>query len=209
MNLNELYENARAKWRDLTESPVPVIYLGTASCGRASGAMQTLDAIQKTLAENHLEVRVVQVGCIGPCYLEPLMDIALPGMPRVSYANVTPRKARTILESVLLKGDFISKLAVGYLGTESVPPAGMPAFFDQPMLKLQSRVVLRNCGLIDPEDIDQYLAQDGYRGLVQAFELGPEGVIAEVKASNLRGRGGAGFSSHWVFKMPNLNTTLN
>ena len=120
MNLNELYENARAKWRDLTESPVPVIYLGTASCGRASGAMQTLDAIQKTLAENHLEVRVVQVGCIGPCYLEPLMDIALPGMPRVSYANVTPRKARTILESVLLKGDFISKLAVGYLGTEGV-----------------------------------------------------------------------------------------
>jgi NADH-quinone oxidoreductase subunit F len=193
MNLNELYEKARAKWRDLAESRVPVIYLGTASCGRASGAMQTLEAIQKTLAEDHIDARVVQVGCIGPCYLEPLMDIALPGMPRVSYAKVTPRKARTILESVLLKGDFISKLAVGYLGTEGIPPAGIPAFFDHPMLKPQARVVLRNCGLIDPEDIDQYLAQDGYQGLARAFELGPEGVIAEVKSSGLRGRGGAGF----------------
>ena len=76
----------------MTAGDVPVIYLGTASCGRAAGAMNVLQVIEQTLAEKHLEARIVQVGCIGPCYLEPIMDIALPGRPRISYTNMTPKK---------------------------------------------------------------------------------------------------------------------
>lgn len=187
-------QQARHQWSNLTAGSVPVIYIGTASCGRAAGAMEVLAAVEETLAQESLRAHIVQVGCIGPCYLEPLMDIARPGKPRISYANVTPDKARIILKKYLLQGDPLPNTAVGFLGGhDGESHDGIPRFFDLPMLKPQVRVVLRNCGLIDPEDINHYLANDGYAGLEKALALGPEGVIGEVKAAGLRGRGGAGF----------------
>ncbi len=191
--LNEARQTAKMKWLELAHSQVPVIYLGTASCGRASGAMEVLAAIRQTLEEKQIQARVVEVGCIGPCYLEPLMDVALPGQPRVSYANVTPQKACTILEAALIDGHHLPRLAVGYLGEGDDRPENIPPLFDHPMLKPQARVVLRNCGLIDPEEIDHYLARDGYQGFERSLEMTPEKVIAEVESSGLRGRGGAGF----------------
>ena len=174
-------------WEDLKSSPIPLIYLGTASCGRAAGALEVMQTIQDTLEKNQLQARVVTVGCIGPCHLEPIMDIALPGKPRISYGNVTPQKARTILESHLMKGDPVSKLVLGKLGdNKSDLGEGFPDFFSHPMLKPQTRVVLRNCGLIDPENIDHYLANDGYLGLMNAFKRGAEWVLKEVRESGLR-----------------------
>ncbi|MEJ2721912.1 MAG: NADH-quinone oxidoreductase subunit NuoF [bacterium] len=171
-----------------------MIYIGTASCGRAAGAMDVLDEVRRTLDEHHLRAKIVEVGCIGPCYLEPLMDIALPGRPRISYANVTARRARVIVESCLLEDDPRLRFAVGHFGAgDGEYTAGLPRFFDLPMLKPQVRIVLRNCGFIDPEDIDHYLANDGYVGLSNAFDKGPESVIAEIADAGLRGRGGAGF----------------
>ncbi len=190
-------KEAKKKWDDLKNSPIPVIYLGTASCGRAAGAMEVLESIQATLKKNRLKAKTVQVGCIGPCYLEPLMDITTPGRPRISYANVNPEKARRIVESYLIKDDPLLQFAVGYFGEEDYQfTNGIPRFFDLPMLKPQVRVVLRNCGFIDPEQIDHYLANDGYAGLMKALESEPENVIAEVKEAGLRGRGGAGFPTY-------------
>jgi NADH-quinone oxidoreductase subunit F len=188
---------ARDKWDSLKESRVPVIHIGTATCGTAAGALDVLESVQRTLSENRLEATVVQVGCIGPCYLEPLMDITMPGSPRVSYANVTPQMARSIIERYLIKGDPSLELAVGHFGSNGNGHFdGLPKFFEMPMLKPQVRVVLRNCGFIDPEDIDHYLANDGYVGLAGALEKRPEDVIAEVKEAGLRGRGGAGFPTY-------------
>ena len=187
-------EKAARKWDRLQKSRVPLIYLGSASCGRAAGAMDVLAAVKKTLKDRSLKAKIVHVGCIGPCYLEPLMDVQMPGRPRVSYANVTPELAKRIVVSNLVKGDPMAKLAVGYFdgnGHEKIP--GIKRFFDLPMLKPQVRVVLRNCGFIEPEDIDHYIANDGYSGIVKALETGPEKVIAEVEKAGLRGRGGAGF----------------
>jgi NADH:ubiquinone oxidoreductase subunit F (NADH-binding)/NAD-dependent dihydropyrimidine dehydrogenase PreA subunit/(2Fe-2S) ferredoxin len=193
----ERRNRALAAWQRLEASAIPRIYVGTASCGRAAGALDVLAAVRQTLTDHGLEARFVQVGCIGPCYLEPLLDIALPGRPRVSYGNVTPTKARRIVESSLVHGDLQPKLAAGHLGNGAGSlPADIPRFFDLPMLKPQVRVVLRNCGLIDPEDVDHYLAHDGYLGAMKAFEIGPEAVIGEVKEAGLRGRGGAGFPTH-------------
>jgi len=193
-SFDNLRQQAHRKWEHLAARSNPVIYIGAASCGRAAGAMDVLAAVQETLKENSLTAEIVQVGCIGPCYLEPLMDIALPGKPRVSYANVSPDKARIILKAYLLRGDPLPKTAVGFIGDHDGETfEGISRFFDLPMLKPQVRIVLRNCGFIDPEDIDQYLAKDGYVGLQNAFRKGPEGVIAEVKEAGLRGRGGAGF----------------
>lgn len=96
---NDLHTQAQERWNALVNGELPVIYLGTASCGRAAGALEVLQSIQETLERAHLRAHIVQVGCIGPCYLEPLMDIALPGKPRVSYARVTPEKAQ--IDSVI------------------------------------------------------------------------------------------------------------
>jgi NADH-quinone oxidoreductase subunit F len=191
-SFQETREKAQENWDLLKSSKIPVIYLGTASCGRAAGAMEVLKSVEKTLREKRLKARIIQAGCIGPCYLEPLMDITLPGRPRISYANVNPDKAKTIVESYIVKGDPKTDLAVGHFGNDGAFD-GIPRFFDLPMLKPQERVVLRNCGFIDPEEIGHYMANDGYVGIMNAFEMEPEQVIAEVKEAGLRGRGGAGF----------------
>lgn len=91
---DQLRTQAQSKWNELINGDLPIIYIGTASCGRAAGALEVLETIQETIETLNIQARIVQVGCIGPCYLEPLMDVALPGVPRVSYANVTPEKAR-------------------------------------------------------------------------------------------------------------------
>ena len=193
-NLELLKKEAQTKWDALIQNDIPVIYLGAASCGKAAGAMDVLEAINQTIEENDLNVKIVQVGCIGPCYLEPLMDIALPNRPRISYANVNPKKAKNIIESYLLNDDPQLTRAVGHFGDENNGLTNdLPRFFDLPMLKHQVRIILRNCGFIDPEDIDHYIANDGYQGLAKTLQLKPEEVIEIVKDSGLRGRGGGGF----------------
>ena len=93
-------ETAVQKWdSEIIHSEIPVIYLGTASCGIAAGALDVLETIQQTLSELGTPARIVQVGCIGPCYLEPIMDIAMPGGPRVSYTNVNSQKVKKILQA--------------------------------------------------------------------------------------------------------------
>lgn len=198
-NLQTLRIAAQRQWDLLKHSEVPVIYVGTASCGRAAGALAVLESIQKLIAEKQLNARIVQVGCVGPCYLEPLVDIQLPGRPRISHANVKPEKINKIIESYLCTDQPKVRNAVGYYGDSegnSEWVQKIPKFFDLPMLKPQVRVVLRNCGLIDPEEIDHYLANEGYVGITKAFTMGPEAVIVEVKEAGLRGRGGAGFPTY-------------
>jgi NADH-quinone oxidoreductase subunit F len=190
------------KWDALRKGDITTIYVGTASCGRAAGALAVLEAAQTTIREHHLNARIIEVGCIGPCYLEPLMDIEMPGRPRVSYPNVGPAQARELIESCFLKGDPCLHLAAGHFGEgQGALTNGLPRFFDLPMLKPQVRVVLRNCGFIDPEDIDHYIANDGYAGLMKAFEMGPDRVIEEIERAGLRGRGGAGFPTFLKWRL--------
>jgi NADH-quinone oxidoreductase subunit F len=193
-SFEKVKKDSLEKWRALQTSNVPIIYLGAASCGIAAGAMEILETIEKTLEEKKLEAKIIKVGCIGPCYLEPLMDIVLPGKPRISYANVTPQKVPRIIESYFINGNPEPRLALAHFGNgQSGFPEEIPRFSELPMLKSQVRVVLRNCGLIDPEEIDHYIANDGYSGLMKALLNGPEKVIDIVKDAGLRGRGGAGF----------------
>ncbi|MDD5367844.1 MAG: NADH-ubiquinone oxidoreductase-F iron-sulfur binding region domain-containing protein [Anaerolineaceae bacterium] len=196
VSLEEQRSAAQARWSERTQGELPVIYVGTASCGQAAGALETLEAARDTLAELEKEAHIVEVGCIGPCYLEPLMDVALPGQPRICYATVTPAKAKKILTACLTEGDLLPKLAKGHFGAaDFTRRTGIQRFFDLPMLKPQVRIILKNCGLIDPEDFDAALATGAYHGLERALSLGPQRVIAELKEAGLRGRGGAGFST--------------
>ncbi|MEE8577997.1 MAG: NADH-quinone oxidoreductase subunit F, partial [candidate division Zixibacteria bacterium] len=188
---------AQKRWDELQASRIPVIYIGAATCGMSAGSMKVLEAVQKTLKANKLKAKIVKVGCIGPCYMEPLMDIQMPDQPRICYANVSEENARKIIESYLIDGNPLPEMAVGHFGENGHPVTdGIPKFFEIPMLKPQTRLVLRNCGLIDPEDIDHYLANDGYEGLRNALSKTPEEVIEMVGEAGLRGRGGAGFPTY-------------
>ena len=191
MTFDEIRSQALAEWEALEHSDKPRILIGSATCGRAAGAMAVLEAINSTLARHNLEATVIPVGCIGLCYTEPLVDIVKPNRPRISYGNVTPEIIPQLIEDYIVNDNPRPDLALGTIGDGSVD--GIPKLFELPMLKPQVRIALRNCGIIDPEKINQYIARGGYSGLVKALGMTPEAVIEEVKKSGLRGRGGAGF----------------
>jgi len=182
-------EQAVKKWRTLEANQAPVVYVGVGTCGRAAGAEGVIEVALDALGA---EGQVVQVGCIGPCYLEPLMDVKLPGKPRVGWSNVKPGRARNIINEYVDTGKPPASGLVGHLG-ELGEMDGIPHFFDHPMLKSQVRIALRNCGIIDPGQIDHYLARGGYTAVCKALAMSPEDVIAEIDRAGLRGRGGGGF----------------
>jgi len=199
VTLEEIKVRAEAQWEALQRSDKPRILVGAATCGRAAGAAAVIKAIEAELAQSNIEAIIIQVGCIGLCYAEPLVDIIKPGRPRICYGNVTPEIAVELINDYILKDNPRPDLALGTHGDGSID--GIPRLFDLPMLKPQVRIALRNCGHIDPENIDHYIANGGYSGLVRALSMKPEEVIEEVKKSGLRGRGGAGFSTgrKWEF----------
>ena len=190
-SLDDRRRAAAAKWQALSASARPVIYVGMGSCGLAAGAGDVLAAIAEHLQQHRLAADIVSVGCIGPCYLEPLVDVQMPGQPRISYSNVTADLARRLVDSFLVRGEVPKSHLVGHFGEAAHD--GVPRFFDHPMLKSQVRIVLRNCGIIDPADIDHYLARDGYRALERAVSMKCADVLDLVRRAGLRGRGGAGF----------------
>jgi NADH-quinone oxidoreductase subunit F len=187
----ERRQQAQAKWDAIRQSPVPYIYIGAGSCGLAAGAADTQVAVEEYLKQHNFDAAIVPVGCIGPCYLEPLMDVRMPGQPRISYGNVTAKDVGPILASFFEKHEIPKNHLAGHFGEQEIN--GLPRFFDLPMLKPQVRIVLRNCGIIDPDDLDQYLARDGYLGFEKALSMTWQEVLDTVKRSGLRGRGGAGF----------------
>ena len=189
--LQEAYAVARERWQALETSRVPVFFVGAATCGRAAGAAETLECVRAEIASRKLEAQVIETGCLGPCSLEPLMIVHKPDAPRLCFGKVGPREAVQILQRHVLGNDPCAEWALGALTPGSLN--GIGAFADHPMMRGQVRRVLLNCGLIDPENVDHYLARDGYRGFLRALEIGGDQVLDAVKRAGLRGRGGAGF----------------
>jgi len=196
---DEIRNQAISEWEALQHSEKPCILVGTATCGRAAGAMTVLEAINRELSRLNIDAIVTQVGCIGICYAEPLVDIIKPNRPRICYGSVTPEIVSQLIEDYIIKDNPRPDLALGTIGKDSVDT--IPKLFELPVFKPQVRISLRNCGHIDPTEIKQYIANDGYSGLAKALEMTPEKVIEEVKKSGLRGRGGAGFPTgqKWEF----------
>jgi NADH-quinone oxidoreductase subunit F len=191
---------AKASWQAEIESPTPHIFIGTATCGKVSGAMSVYDAILAALERLSIKALVTQVGCFGMCYAEPTMDIELPGIPRISYGFMTPDKAGQIIEDYIINGNPRPDLALCTIGDGLIE--GITPFDEMPMLKDQHRIALRNGGHINPLRISHYIARGGYAGLHRALtKLTPQQVIDEISKSGLRGRGGAGFSTSqkWQF----------
>ncbi len=199
MDYAAIKAKADREWQWLENLPQPLIQIGTGTCGKASGADEVMECVRQTLKEIQVMVRIMEVGCIGMCYLEPLMTIRKPGGPQILYGNVTAKNVADIVRRYLLDDDPCLEWSICTLGEERIE--GVPRFGEHPMMHNQYRIALRNCGLIDPANIHHYLARGGYRGLKQALDMSAEAVVEVVKNSGLRGRGGAGFPTgvKWDF----------
>jgi len=166
-----------------------VIMVGAATCGRAAGALKVLRAIKDELKKHNLDCPVLEVGCMGHCYAEPIVVISKTGYPPIVYQQVNPVIARRLVKEFILGDDPCLEFVLGALGENEL----VPDFADFPRARFEQKVILKDCGFIDPEDIEHYIAGGGYSALNKALQIAPEEVIAEVKKSGLRGRGGAGF----------------
>ncbi len=185
-------EKATREWKALQHPAQPVIYVGMGSCGLASGAGEVWERAREILKREKIRARLVKVGCIGPCYLEPLVDIQKPGSPRMCFNNVTADRLEKLIPAFLKNGKT-GQRPIGYLSENGEAPEGIKSLWEQPMLKGQERIVLRNCGIVDPENLSHYIGRGGFGGLLKALAMGPLRVISEIKTAGLRGRGGAGF----------------
>ncbi|MYC38166.1 MAG: NADH-quinone oxidoreductase subunit F [Chloroflexi bacterium] len=201
----ELEAEAARRWD--AESMRPWLRVGTALCGQAAGSDAVVAALKDALQSQDVDARISEVGCIGLCYAEPLLDVQLPGGPRVFYGNFDPEQAAKVVSAHVAGGQPVEELALGYLAPENagddfVPPPGLRDLALHPMRAWENRIALRNAGNIDPLDIYQYIATGGYRALNRALlEMTPEDALQQVNESGLRGRGGAAFptATKWRF----------
>lgn len=193
-------KQAQAVWQEFTRSDRLRVLIGSATCGRAAGSLEVLAAFKEELAKAGLTgtTEVCEVGCLGMCYAEVLVEIRGKDGRRVLYQQVEPKDVPKLVQSHLVEGEIVRPLALAMMeGTDDK----LPPFTELPMIKPQVRIVLRDCGFIDPTNIDHYIARGGYSGMARALAMTPEAVIEEVKTSGLRGRGGAGFPTglKWSF----------
>lgn len=156
------------------------IIVGQGSCGIAAGANKIVDSFENKILSDGLKIELEKTGCIGMCYLEPIVEVMDDQGGKITYVNVTPDKVPQILKQAI-EGNEPS---VDWIMEE----------VDGEILKKQKRIALRNCGIIDPESIEQYIQNGGYQAIEKCLrEMSPDEVIEEIKVSGLRGRGGAGF----------------
>ena len=196
----DLKARAEARWQELTAGDWPWIRIGTELNGQAAGALEVVAALRSELEKRGIQANLHEVGTLGLSFAEPLVDILKPGGSRLLLGRVTPEDVPTIVDEYIVGNRVPNSLAFAYLGDD--PIDGVPDLNSMPQYSLQRRIAMRNAGHIAPGDILQYIANDGYAALNKAlFEMEPGGVIDEMKSSNLRGRGGAGFPAglKWSF----------
>ena len=180
-----------------------VLVCGGTGC-TSSGSKKVIDALEKALKANGLEkeILVVRTGCFGLCSLGPIMIVYPEG---AFYSQATPEGVERIVKEHLKEGKVVKEL----LYQETVHEDGsIISLSETSFYKKQLRVALRNCGVIDPENIDEYIAVDGYQALAKVLtKMTPDDVINEITASGLRGRGGGGFPTgrKWAFAKASEN----
>ena len=187
--------------RKSSEMKRPKIMIGMGTCGLGAGAKGVLASIEKELKKQKQSVDLIRTGCIGMCSHEVLVDVILPGRTRVTYSKVKPDIVPQILEEHVGQGKVVKKYALSQMphnGKGGRQYKGLPFFDDLEINKSQFKLVTKNCGIIDPDSIDEYITRDGYKALKKVLaSMSPKAVIDEVSNAGLRGRGGGGFETGW------------
>ena len=198
-SFNSIHREAEARADSFRKEAIVRICIGKATCGLAAGALETQRSFEEALMEMNIKAAIRSVGCLGHCYAEPLVIVDNPvsGLPPILYPNVTPGKARMIVKSFLSEGDPLFEYMLGSMEQSELVPNVM----DYPRFGLERRLVMERCGLIDPDDIFEYIAAGGYSSLMKAVQSSRREIISEILLSGLRGRGGAGFSTGEKWEM--------
>ena len=171
----------------------PRIRIGTDISGVAAGSIEISNELSKHIAKHNLDITLSHVGGFGLSFAEPLIDIQMPDGSRVFYANVSVDNVGKIVQNHLINGNPVYDLAFAYSGNLT-NTNNTPEFYQLPENKLQKKVLTENFGEIDPTDIYEYIANDGYSALAKAlFQMEADNVHKEILDSKLRGRGGAAF----------------
>lgn len=188
----------------------PRIAVGMGTCGRGNGAEAVHHALSDAIERDGMDIQLVSTGCFGACSQEAMVNVWIPGRPLLLLRHVQASDAERILAAIN-QGTVPPDLAWcridewDHLTAHIRYGAGfpeLPAWHEIPFFAGQKRIVLRNCGLISPDDIDEYIGIGGYQALYKVLIDGkPDQVIEQIKAAKLRGRGGAGYSTglKWEF----------
>ena len=183
------------------------ISVGMATCGLATGAGEVFNRLGEELKKTGFDAILSRTGCLGFCQMEPVVDLFIPDGPRLTFVEMTPEKATDFIkiltegkiptDSLLcvhqretLLGDNFKEY--GSVGADTV--ADVPLYTEVPFFAKQNKIALRNCGVIDPVSIEEYVARSGYRALLEVLSSRTNlELIDDIKTSGLRGRGGGGF----------------
>ncbi|MFW5701317.1 MAG: CCxxC motif-containing NuoF prefix domain-containing protein, partial [Bacteroidota bacterium] len=187
----------------LKNADKPVIYIGAGTCGLGAGAGKTLKKITIWLGDKNIDAEIREVGCIGLCAEEPIVDIRMPGRARVAFRKMTQDKVVEVFEDFFENNKINTEHVLWqHTAGEGEPYAEVVKIGEHPFLVHQTRWVLENCGVISPTDIDQYIARGGYQALSKALKsMTPAELCQEVIESGLKGRGGGGFPAGLKWKM--------
>lgn len=190
-SLDDLSSIKQKSLKEVNTDKGTKIVIGMGTCGIAAGAQDVWDAVLDEINKQNIKnVNITRTGCLGLCASEPLLEIRQ-GATRVIYGNLTAEKAREIINENVIAGNIISEWTISE---------------DDDFFKSQYRIVLKNCGLIDPEDIEEAIVNDAYFALGKALsEMTSEEVIEEITEAKLRGRGGAGFPTGLKWKLAHDN----
>ena len=190
--------------------PRPRIAVGMGTCGSGNGAEAVMHAFAEAIQQRGLDIDLIRTGCFGFCAEEPLVNLRLPGQPLVILHRVRVNHVDRILDDLAAK-TVPAELALcriedwNHLTSHVQYGAGfpdIPLWNEVPFFRGQKKIVLRNAGLINPDDIEEYIAVGGYQALYKVLIDGtPEAANDQIKQSGLRGRGGAGYSTglKWEF----------
>ena len=189
---------------------IPRIGVGMGTCGRGNGAEGLYHSFAQAIEHSGDDIFLAPVGCFGACFQEPLVSVRLPGNPLVLLRRVQANDAGRLLHDVM-KGNLTPDLIyckieewdhiTGHLKYGTGYPE-VPSWNEVTFFKGQKKIVLRNCGIINPDDIEEYIAVGGYQALYKVLiDANPASIIEQVKVSKLRGRGGAGYltGNKWEF----------
>ena len=179
-------------------------YVGAGTCGLGAGAEKTIESIKEYLTTNNIEGEIIEVGCIGLCSAEPMVDIKVPGKDRVSFKNVNSDKVDELLNSVI-EGNIPQDMLLGqHISKSNTRWENVKDINDNTFFALQTRMVLDNCGIIDPQSIEEYMFRGGYSAFLETISSKTQAEICDtILKSGLRGRGGGGFltGKKWKFAL--------
>jgi len=180
----------------------PMIYVGAGTCGLAAGAAKTLEAAKKYLKDSKLEADILEVGCIGLCAVEPLLDVQLPGQARVSFLRATGDTVPALLDSVFRDKAPLKDQVLGQFEDGGKRWPKVPLLSEHPFFGKQLRFVLKHVGIVDPNSIQEHIARGGYGAFLKVIHtMTPAQACDAVEASGLRGRGGGGFPTGKKWKI--------